>query len=283
MDIRSLKDASLEKILSAFLEAFADYDISFTAEALKTLWKRRGFDPGLSFAAFEGEEIVAFTLNGIGDFEGKRMAYDTGTGTRPGYRGQGLASRIFHHSLPYLKEAKVGHYLLEVLQNNQQAISLYQKMGFTVRRELNYFIWDNAAYSPSLPVANLPYTIGPVAPELLPGLNSFRDFEPSWQNSFESIMRTQEDFLCLAAIEAGAIVGYCIFEPRSGDITQLAVDPSHRRRGIASQLMAEALRHNRHSGAKLLNADTSCQSIPAFLNSQNIRLTGKQYEMIREI
>ena len=47
------------------------------------MWKRRGFNPDLSFAAFEKNDIVAFTLNGVGNFNGRKMAYDTGTGTLP--------------------------------------------------------------------------------------------------------------------------------------------------------------------------------------------------------
>ncbi len=99
-------------------QAFADYEFQPNAEELRTMWKRRGFDPELSFAAFEGSTIVAFTLNGIGTFSGIRMAYDTGTGTLPAYRGQGLATKIFNYSIPYLKEANINHYLLEVLQHN---------------------------------------------------------------------------------------------------------------------------------------------------------------------
>lgn len=54
--------------------------------------KRRGFNPDLSFAAFDGSEIDAFILNGIGDFNGLPTAYDIGTGTRKEYRGKGWAT-----------------------------------------------------------------------------------------------------------------------------------------------------------------------------------------------
>ena len=47
---------------------------------------RRGYVPKLSFAAFDNGKIVAFTLNGIGMFNGIRTAYDTGTETVKEYR-----------------------------------------------------------------------------------------------------------------------------------------------------------------------------------------------------
>lgn len=47
---------------------------------------RRGYESRLSFAAFADGEIVAFTLNGVGQFNGIPTAYDTGTGTVKDYR-----------------------------------------------------------------------------------------------------------------------------------------------------------------------------------------------------
>ena len=55
--------------------------MQLNAEQLRAMLTRRGFDPTLSFAAFDGAQIAAFTLNGIGNFNGVPTAYDTGTGT----------------------------------------------------------------------------------------------------------------------------------------------------------------------------------------------------------
>jgi GNAT superfamily N-acetyltransferase len=73
------------------------------------------------FAAFDSNEIVSFTLNGIGNFNGIPTAYDTGTLKE--YRGKGLATQIFEYSIPYLKEMNIQQYLLEVLQHNTKAVS----------------------------------------------------------------------------------------------------------------------------------------------------------------
>ncbi len=114
MEIKSLEKIDFATLFKAFSTAFADYDIQLNADELKTMWKRRGFNPNLSFAAFEGKNIVSFTLNGIGTFNGQKMAYDTGTGTVKEYRKDGLATKVFEHSIPFLKAANISHYLLEV-------------------------------------------------------------------------------------------------------------------------------------------------------------------------
>jgi ribosomal protein S18 acetylase RimI-like enzyme len=78
--------------------------VQITPDELRTMLRRRGFDPALSFAAFDGC-IMGFTLNGTGTFGGVPTAYDTGTGTLPEYRGRGLATQIFETSLPHLRAA----------------------------------------------------------------------------------------------------------------------------------------------------------------------------------
>lgn len=132
MEIRSLADTDFDTLYEAFSQAFADYEVQINGAQLRRMLKRRGFDARLSFAAFDGDRIAAFTLNGIGNYDGLPTAYDTGTGTLEAYRGQGLATRIFEHSIPYLKEAGIGRYLLEVLQHNTKAVSVYRKLGFDV-------------------------------------------------------------------------------------------------------------------------------------------------------
>ena len=220
MEIKSLEKTDFATLFKAFSTAFADYDIQLNAEELKTMWKRRGFNPSLSFAAFEGKDIVSFTLNGVGKFNGQKTAYDTGTGTVKEYRKDGLATKVFEHSIPFLKEASITHYLLEVLQHNSKAVSVYQKIGFEVTRELNYFVWANNEIRNEI---KNPCSVEKIDIEKHPVVSAFWDFYPTWQNSFESINRAKEDFISFGAFVDKKLIGYCVFEPNSGDITQIAV------------------------------------------------------------
>jgi len=292
MEIKSLGKTSYETIEKAFGSAFADYEMRINASELKAMLKRRGFCPDLSFAAFEDEAIVAFTLNGIGNFNGRKTAYDTGTGTLKEYRGKGLATRIFEYSLPYLREANIKQYLLEVLQHNAIAISVYRKMGFEATREFNYFLWKNGDLNNEIKEVKIPCRIERIDKidridiediEERQYISGFWDFYPSWQNSFESIRRSRESFISLGAFSERKLAGCCIFEYNSGDITQIAVDKPFRRKGIASLLLHEASKLIRSEETGLINADASCSSIVGFLKSKNIELSGKQYEMMKEI
>ena len=102
MEIKNLENTDFDTIFRGFQRAFADYEIHFEMEEVREMLHRRGYSPRLSFAAFDKDEIVAFTLNGTGYFNGLPSAYDTGTGTAKEHRGQGLAGKIFNQSIPYL-------------------------------------------------------------------------------------------------------------------------------------------------------------------------------------
>ena len=283
MEIKSLANIDFDTIFKAFNQAFADYEFQRNKAELQSMLKRRGFHPDLSFAAFDGNEIVSFTLNGIGKFNGIPTAYDTGTGTLKDYRGKGLASKIFEYSIPYLQEANIEQYLLEVLQHNTKAVSVYQKLGFETIRELNYFIQKNEEINHAIRTSAFPCSIKQIDVDELNSASDFWDFYPSWQNSFASIQRGKDDFIALGAFIEKKLVGYCVFEPVSGDITQIAVDKPYRRKGIASALLNEIAQFNKNDSIKVVNTDTACCSITGFLEAKNIAVRGKQFEMIRKI
>lgn len=210
-------------------------------------------------------------------------AYDTGTGTLKEYRGTGLATEIFRHSMPHLRRAGVGQYLLEVLQHNTRAVSVYRNLGFETVREFNYFCRANTEIADRGDTPRLPHSVRRTDPEKFASISSFWDFTPSWQNSFESIGRAAGDFVSLGVFTEEELAGYCVFEPASGDVAQIAVKRQYRRKGIAGLLLREMLRLNRNDSIKIINTDVSCGSITGFLQAKNIVPQGKQFEMIRKI
>lgn len=283
MEIKSLKNTNFDTIFTAFSKAFADYELQLNKTQLQAMFKRRGFNPNLSFAAFEAGEIVAFTCNGIGNFKNISTAYDTGTGTLKDYRGQGLATQIFEHSLPYLKKQGIKQYLLEALQHNTKAISVYHNIDFKVSREFYYFIQDNQEIRNELKTPVLSYDIKPINLEQHNQISTFWDFCPSWQNSLDSIRRASKDFISFGIFTANKLIGYCAFEPISGDITQIAIDKNYRRKGLGSLLLQKMLELNKNDSIKAINADITCDSFKNFMEAKNIVIRGKQFEMIKSI
>jgi len=280
MEIRNLEHTDFDTLFHGFESAFSDYEIHFEKEEVRSMLRRRGYNPQLSFAAFDKGKIVAFTLNGTGTFNGILTAYDTGTGTVKEYRGQGIAKRIFAYSLPFLKEAGIRQYLLEVLQNNQKAISIYRQMNFEVTREFDCFRQAiGSINNQTAIVKKIDCKMVQVDTDSIRRFQTCCDFCPSWQNSIDSIERGASNLVCIGAFLAGKMVGYCVFDVHTGDLTQIAVQSEYRREGIASRLLQEATVRMKTDFIKVLNVDSGNRTLPAFLKSKNIPLSSKQFEM----
>jgi len=280
IQIKSLKDISFEQLYETFEQAFAEYEVQLTANQFRNMLQRRGYNSELSFGAFDNDRLVSFTCNGIGQFIGIKTAYDTGTGTLKEYRGQGLAGQIFQYSLPYLRNAGVVQYLLEVLKHNETAVSVYKKQGFEVVREFSYFTADINDIQMSKRDENQDISITTSNLDSIKTLFSWFEFEPSWQNSFESISRQSESFVIKITHIDNSPVGFCVFEPFSGDISLIAVHPQYRRKGIATMLLENILADFKISGLKLINTDNQYPPISQWANSIGLIKRGEQFEMV---
>lgn len=280
--IISLAATGIDEILDAFQKAFCDYAVNFDRTQIGAMLERRGFNPALSYAALIDGQIAAFTLNGTGVYDGTATCYDCGTGTCPEYRGMGLAGMIFRHSVPLLKQAGIHQYLLEVLQDNAPAISIYKSNGFCISARYNCYN-QNVSELQLNRAKSIEIDIQQTDCNTIRNLQGFCDFKPSWQNDIESIERAAAGLNITAAYHSRQAVGYCVSDPQSGDIAQIAVSESFRRKGIATRLLADAVGKFEAKTIKVLNVDSENRSLPAFLHAVNIADGLSQYAMINKL
>lgn len=286
LEIRNLGNTSDNEVTSAFLSAFSDYGMALDAEALRAMFKRRGARFDLSSGAFADGRLVSFIINGIGVYNGVATAYDTGTGTLPGYRGLGLTDKIFERCSAELAAAGVRRYLLEVLTHNTAAVKIYTRQGFEISRRYDCFRACCAEARECLREEAAPgVSVGSCSVGDIRRMNGFVDFTPSWQNSFDSIARNADAFTCIVARMEGEPVGFGVSEPAYGDISLLAVSPAYRRRGIGSALLRRLLDASRIADAKVLNvqAGPDTEHIRRFLESSGFGLSCSQFEMTRSL
>ena len=278
----SLSQATPQQVLDAFMEAFSDYAVGFTREEIERMLERRGYKPALSIGAVADGRIVAFILNGYGSFQGEKTCYDCGTGTVPAYRGKGFAGKLFEQSIPTLREAGVRNYLLEVLCDNEAAIKVYRNAGFKVCA--NYDCYNQAVGNLNIKARTVANPdIRTLDPDKLGTMEMFTDFTPSWQNSLESISRGRDGLKIKGAFLDNEAVGFCVTDPSTGDLTQIAVRQDVRRRGIGTALLANALTDFRAQRIKALNIEASCKSLTGFLSAMNFEKGLSQFAMMRPI
>ena len=102
MEIKQLTGTSIQIIHAAFEKAFSDYTEPFdlSVSDLAYMIERRGYSPELSFGAFADGELVGFTLNGVGDWNGKRTASIPGPGLSRSFGNrESLRRYLMNHCL----------------------------------------------------------------------------------------------------------------------------------------------------------------------------------------
>ncbi|HVE70191.1 MAG TPA: GNAT family N-acetyltransferase [Thermoanaerobaculia bacterium] len=261
--IRTLTHDDFESLFAAFTAAFSDYvvKLSPSREQLLEMFTRRGWGPELSVGAFEGDTMVAFTVNGI---DGDR-AYDSGTGVIPSHRRHGLARQLMERSFELLRPRE---YVLEVLDNNTRAHALYVELGFEVVRGLQCWGYEASRLRGSEAQRFSTLSLDALTPRSL-------DVLPSWQNTATSIARARSPHVILGDEDA-----YAVLFPENGDLAQLAVRPETRRRGIGRALLEEAARVA-GKPLRIMNVDERDAGIAAFLERVGAKRTVRQLEMVR--
>jgi len=282
-DIRGLGGESGERLYQAFRLAFADYSVpmDMSRAEFDENNARRGLDLGISLGAYEDGTLVAFILNGRGVWGGKAAAYDLGTGVLPGSRGSGLSGTLAAKLIAFLPERGLERYVLEVIRGNVPAFKTYERAGFRIKRSLEcpagIFVDAPRPAPADLAIVELPG--GAAFPRAEAA--ALRDWEPSWQNSHDSIARMPGPLVILGARLQGSLAGILVASPK-GTIWQLAVARGMRCRGIGSALLRELARR---VGPELryVNVQADDAECLRFLAARGLGAGVGQYEMIREL
>lgn len=278
---KSLKGIKLEVIYASFIEAFSDYQVKLdlSYENFKNMMVRRGLDLEFSMGAFKDDRLVGVILNGIRKWNGKTTIYDLGTGVILEHRKKGIIKNIFEKLIEICKDSNIEQYLLEVLQENIGAVNLYKGKGFQVTREFDcYFInKSNSNFNKNITLER----IKSFSEDMWGVLKKYWNYNPSWQNSIDSIKANFNNFIYVIAKLEDKIVGYGIIEKTTGDIPQIAVSPQYRRQGIGKAIVYELMKSLDIERFKILNIDSRDLEMERFLLSIGGEKFTKQYEMIK--
>ncbi|MCP4660969.1 MAG: GNAT family N-acetyltransferase, partial [bacterium] len=261
---------SREQLFQAHCEAFSDYavDMSYMTEeriAMRAVKNNVDFD--VSVGVFDGERMVGFTLIAVDRWQGELAAFDAGTGIVPGFRGQGLAQKMFDHAIPKLVERGVTRFLLEVLVPNEAAIRAYRKVGFEITRQVGCFVLE-PGWVPAAAKLDDSLPIRPVDRDTIAPFRDHVDWQPSWENGFPAIRRIPDELVMFGAFAGITCVGVIVYSPQFNWIMSLVVERPYRRRGIASALVRQLVEHlpDGVSKVKMINVDRSDEGMLRLLD-----------------
>lgn len=275
MKFRLLKESDMNSLYEAFIIAFSANNVRFkpTYEEFEHRMKNKLLlDYSISAGAFDNEKLIGFILHTKGKIEKEIIAYNGGTGVLPEWRNQQVGERMYGFLLPKLTEYKVKKVYLEVVSDNLSAIRLYEKIGYEFTRETK-------CYKQTKP-QEIAVTHDIQEYDIRLIQKSFTDFEPSFIDSFFHLKRTNETVL--TAKNGSECIGYLIFQPKMGRISQITVLPNFRRKGIGSQLIQSAQKYT-SKPLTIMNIPTQETEMNDFLVSQGFENQVNQCEMLMSL
>lgn len=133
-----LQNPPIQDLYRAFMSGFSDYIIpfQFDEQTFEDVFLVRDQNqPSRSIVAYDGEEPVGVVLTGIAHLDSGWQTRCGGLAVAPHVRKAGVATELMRR----FEEAAVGTRLLEVIQGNDVAVSLYERLGYETTREILYF------------------------------------------------------------------------------------------------------------------------------------------------
>lgn len=142
MILKRLHKTPLPDLVECLVESFQGYFVPIPNDL--AFWQKRfagtRVDYGLSIGVFDKSKLIAFVVNGVGADRGKRTAFNTGTGVLASYRGNRYVDKIYELALlPILREDGFEKCKLEVIDQNERAIRVYERIGFKKTRRVKCY------------------------------------------------------------------------------------------------------------------------------------------------
>ena len=187
IEIKRLVDCTFQEGVKAWNTGFEEYyfDATSTPEKFINRLVQEGLSPSLSIVAFQDNKPVGIVMNGIREFDGKKIAWNGGTGVAKALRGQGIGKILMEETLSILKNEKVDLAALEAISDNHKAISLYQKMGYEIVDHLEYLTLDGPIKHHDSTNSIDDFKIERAIPQQVADISFYKGLSP-WQSQWQN-------------------------------------------------------------------------------------------------
>ncbi|MEQ6118190.1 GNAT family N-acetyltransferase [Reichenbachiella sp. MALMAid0571] len=279
LDIRLLTPADFPQMYRTFVDAFSQYSVKMELSKEAFLERMEGkinISYAHSVGVFHGEKLVGFIFNSINHYEGQKTAYNGGTGIIHDYWGRGLTAKMYEFVFPILKNDGIKRCVLEVITTNDRAIKAYHKTGFTQSKHYKCFMLKNGL---SHKKAYLSIKLKTSNPENLSAYQPFATANPSMLDSYEQLPFNLKNETCFEALHHNEVIGYLIFQHKTGRISQMAVKPEYRKKGIGTNLLREAYNLSQNKSLTVLNIEKQETEMIYFFETNGFVNELDQFEM----
>ncbi|MGN7176761.1 GNAT family N-acetyltransferase [Paenibacillus sp. FSL R5-0490] len=209
MKIKRLSQCTLEEALTAWNKGFEGYivPIKMDLQAFVNRMISEGLSPEKSIIVFMHGEPCGIIMNGFREINGRKIAWNGGTGIAPEFRGKGLSAAMMEEVISIYRAEKAHTAVLEAIEENERAIKLYKKAGYVITDHLLYLNKKLPNNELGLLKEN-PFSIKRLYPEQLQSL-SFYDTTAAWQCQWQSVKHGEAAVLLN---DDGKAIGYILYK-----------------------------------------------------------------------
>ena len=271
----TIEGVPFDKLAECLNLAFSDYHlpIQLNAAALAGICKASGVDKKLSFAAFQEEQMVGVVLHSRGVYRGKTMLFDVAAGVVPEHRGKRIFTKLFALAEREAKRQGVEACCLEVLQQNEKAIALYQKQGFSICRD--FVVLHAEASDCSAAVSDhVEFTEYEVFS--CEAANTCYCPLPSYEHS-ENLIRQNSERYGVAVAKWQGAYAFCVYAKDDGSIVQMGYQMPDDLKPILKSLLV------RYGALTAKNIDAKEQKVLELFGRLGFKEVARQFEMEKQL
>ncbi|MDP4097211.1 GNAT family N-acetyltransferase [Paenibacillus sp. P96] len=209
--IEKMTSCTLDEAVQAWNEGFEGYYVNAatTPEAFLKRMVAEDLSPTLTLLALDDNQPVGIIMHGVRTVQGRKIAWNGGTGVAQSMRGKGVGRKLLSAALELLQEEGVETATLEALTVNESAIALYKRAGYGIVDQLEYLTLKGALPGYSYPIiqASGTYSAEAAFPVHAGQLPFYRMSHP-WQTHWQS---AKEGEAVILRSEQGEAAGYAYY------------------------------------------------------------------------
>jgi len=206
MNIKTVSQCTFEEVLRAWNKGFEGYfvPIDMSTEMFLQRLVGEGLSAEHSIVVFDHDEPIGIVMNGFRIINGKKVAWNGGTGISPFYRGKGVSRLLMEETLAIYERENVEIAVLEAIKENSVAIALYEKYGYAITDQLQFLSGEYAARVEQTSAIRAEI----IRPEQLPHVPFYQEDVP-WQCSWHSVKQGEARVFYN---EANDVLGYMLYK-----------------------------------------------------------------------
>jgi ribosomal protein S18 acetylase RimI-like enzyme len=243
-EFKGFRHKDVSKMRRTFNNAFADYIVPINlshGQFIQKIVEKTNISFKYSVGTYYNKKLVGFIYNSLNYYEGKKTAYNGGTGVISEFRGNRLTERMYDSVIPSLMKNGVEQCVLEVISNNKPAIKVYENLGF--KRTKFYHCMKLTEQSPYLKKINnkeIDLRI-PVMPKWKK-YDRFCDYTTCFLDSIPLLKKNKKNETLLEAYYNHQLVGFLVFNRKMGRVEHIGVDQNSRGKGIGTMLIKRMIK-----------------------------------------